>query len=163
MEALEEEITKLDSQKTVRVRIPKERIGEIVGKGGKHLREIRSLSGAVRVAISQTDSDWHANHIEIQGTPQQIKAAKTELRKKMDEIESSSYESFLKVPREHIAFLLGKDGEVVRRIADSSNSKIQLLPATEEDELQAESTLDDSMAGFVSNPETLFDMHHLNA
>ena len=158
MEALEEEITKLDLQKTVRVRIPKERIGEIVGKGGKHLREIRSLSGAVRVAISQTDSDWHANHIEIQGTPQQIKAAKAELRRKMDEIESSSYESFLKVPREHIAFLLGKDGEVVRRIADSSNSKIQLLPGTEEDEYWRTFSITGPAASTKSAKESLMSI-----
>eukprot|EP00945_MAST-04E_sp_MAST-4E-sp1_P003530 g3530.t1 len=131
---LENTIASLDGQKAVRVRIPKDRIGEITGVGGRHLREIRSRSGATRVVISKTDADWHANHVEIQGTPQQIKAAKDQLVRKLNEIESSSYESFLKVPREHVGYLLGKGGEVVYGISDSTETTIQLLPRVEADE-----------------------------
>eukprot|EP00505_MAST-04D_sp_SCG-Rhode-Island_P002759 Stramenopile-MAST_4_protein_2759 len=123
----------LSSQESVRIRVPVDKVGEIVGQGGKNLRSIRNESGATRVRLSQLEDDWHANHIEIQGTPDQIKAARMLLDNKLKGLEQEAYEIFLKVPKEHVGFVLGKNGNSLREVGAATGTKIHLLPPDEKD------------------------------
>jgi hypothetical protein len=69
-----------------RVKVPKDRVGHIIGKGGETIRMVQVKTGAfVQVSKEEGNPDDDFKIIEVEGTEEEVQAAKDEIQRLLDE------------------------------------------------------------------------------
>lgn len=74
------------------VKVPKDRVGHIIGKGGDTIRMVQAKTGAfVQVSKDEGHPDDDFKIIEVEGTEEEVEAAKQEIQRLLDEFNDRVY------------------------------------------------------------------------
>jgi hypothetical protein len=80
------------------MKVPRDRVGHIIGKGGDTIRMVQSKTGAfVQVSKEEGNPDDDFKVIEIEGTEEEVQAAKAEIQRLLDEFNERVISIFLLV------------------------------------------------------------------
>ncbi|KAK3004835.1 hypothetical protein RJ639_020051 [Escallonia herrerae] len=128
-----------------KIEIPNGRVGVIIGKGGETIKYLQVQSGAKIQVTRDVEADLMSptRSVELTGTPEQIEKAEQLINDVLSEAESGGSgivsrrvpgqpgggENFvMKVPNNKVGLIIGKGGETIKNMQNSSGARIQVIP-----------------------------------
>ncbi|XP_078311410.1 uncharacterized protein LOC144618693 isoform X2 [Crassostrea virginica] len=108
-------------QTTVEVMVPGNKVGLVIGKGGKTIRQLQRRGG-VKMEMIQDDNipSAHEKPLRISGDPQKCQRAKEMVLELLAEGEMT-----ISVPRTAVGIVIGKNGYMIKTIQQESGAKVQ--------------------------------------
>ncbi|KAK4756587.1 hypothetical protein SAY87_006714 [Trapa incisa] len=127
-----------------KIDIPNDRVGVIIGKGGETIKYLQNQSGAKIQVTRDADADPHAptRMVELMGTVEQIARADQLIKEVLSEAEAGgsgtvsrrvttqtgSEQFVMKVPNNKVGLVIGKGGETIKNMQNSTGARIQVVP-----------------------------------
>ncbi|CAN0927792.1 Far upstream element-binding protein 3 [Linum grandiflorum] len=135
-----------------RIAIPNGKVGVVIGKGGETIKYIQMTSGAKIQITKDQEADPHAltRDVDLSGTPDQMSRAEELINEVISEAEQGAYsasggpgghggqgsnvkqsggEQFsMKVPNDRVGLLIGKGGETIKYMQNTSGARVQIIP-----------------------------------
>ncbi|CAL1389384.1 unnamed protein product [Linum trigynum] len=132
-------------QSSKKITIPNGKVGVVIGKGGETIKSIQLQSGAKIQITKDQEADPHAltRDVDLTGTPDQISRAEQLINDTISEADAGAYsnssqgsnikqygaEQFsIKVPNDKVGLLIGKGGETIKYMQNTSGAKMQIIP-----------------------------------
>ncbi|XP_078310919.1 uncharacterized protein LOC144617702 [Crassostrea virginica] len=108
-------------QTVVEVMVPGNKVGLVIGKGGETIRQLQRRGG-VKMVIIQDDNipPAHEKPLRISGDPHKCQRAKEMVLELLAEREMK-----IPVPRTAVGMVIGKNGDMIKRIQQESGAKVQ--------------------------------------
>ncbi|XP_078311435.1 uncharacterized protein LOC111100403 isoform X3 [Crassostrea virginica] len=108
-------------QTAVEVMIPGNKVGLVIGKGGETIRQLQRRGG-VKMVVIQDDNipSAHEKPLRISGDPHKCQRAKEMVLELLAEREMK-----IPVPRTAVGMVIGKNGDMIKRIQQESGAKVQ--------------------------------------
>lgn len=129
MKARRDVVTKLQTQASIVLDIPREYHRFILGKSGKKLQEIE-LSTATKVSLSRADDKTNPNEIRISGSKEGIDKARHEIEAIHEEQAKLAFER-LPIPKIYHPFVCGPNRENIAQL-EKTGAKISVSPHNDE-------------------------------
>ncbi|KAK7477919.1 hypothetical protein BaRGS_00030828, partial [Batillaria attramentaria] len=126
MKARREVVSKLQTQASVTVKIPREHHRFILGKSGKKLQELE-LATATKIIIPR--SEENADYIKISGTKDGIDKARHEIECISEEQAKLAFER-LPVPKAFHPFICGPYSQTIKQLIEETGARINVPPAS---------------------------------
>eukprot|EP00056_Hartaetosiga_gracilis_P003044 m.59137 g.59137 ORF g.59137 m.59137 type:complete len:1177 (+) comp11308_c0_seq1:177-3707(+) len=123
-------VKKIQNQKTVTVNIPSRLHSQIIGSRGETIRTLRQQFPSVNIQFPDRDDDSDA--ILIRGDKKDVDACVPELKALAKKVESENYSETVHVFRMFHTNIIGKNGEVIKKIREKTNVRIN-VPSVEEE------------------------------
>ncbi|CAL2037324.1 unnamed protein product [Caenorhabditis brenneri] len=132
-----------DDEVTEDILIPSDKIGLVIGKGGETIRTVQEQSGlrTCNVVQDSTSATGQPKPLRMSGTPTAVETAKALVTNIMNNIQgnismlqkslhSDAYPARgeVIVPRLSAGMIIGKGGEMIKRLAQETGTKIQFKP-----------------------------------
>ncbi|RWS06898.1 Tudor and KH domain-containing protein-like protein [Dinothrombium tinctorium] len=109
-------------QTFVKVKVPKDSIGAVIGRGGEMIKDIQEKTNTKVKFEDLCDSEMARNAV-IRGTPEDVIEAEALIRKII--LNQASVDQIF-IPFEAIGFVIGKNGESIRNITEGSGAKVTI-------------------------------------
>jgi len=137
--------------------VPRDRHGQLIGKGGKNLNTIRNASGA-EITVPKPDED--SDNVTLGGRPDEIKEAERLILEFLEKeaapntrtaggtrpaIPSTWRETKLGVDKENLRYVIGPKGATIKYIQKQTGSRIT-IPREDDDETQVSVAAPDHQA-----------------
>ncbi|XP_078311367.1 uncharacterized protein LOC111100450 isoform X3 [Crassostrea virginica] len=108
-------------QTVVEVVVPGNKVGLVIGKGGETIRQLQRRGG-VKMVVIQDDNIPPAREkpLRISGDPHKCQRAKEMVLELLAEREVK-----IPVPRTAVGMVIGKNGDMIKRIQQESGAKVQ--------------------------------------
>uniref|UniRef100_A0A914C7L2 K Homology domain-containing protein n=1 Tax=Acrobeloides nanus TaxID=290746 RepID=A0A914C7L2_9BILA len=110
------------TEKSIKIIVPRETVGRIIGKNGQAIKGIIQASGANVQFNLDEDQYGLERTVIIQGSPNQVKHAAKLVRDFCAEPQAL----FMHVPADKAGLIIGKAGQTVKQIMQESGAKVQL-------------------------------------
>ncbi|XP_052091444.1 far upstream element-binding protein 1-like isoform X3 [Mytilus californianus] len=131
-----------DMQTVVEMLIPGNKVGLIIGKGGETIKVLQERAGVKMVMIQDSNIQTaHEKPLRITGDPQNCQRAKEMVMDLLAEKEMESmgggYGNFggqnssgseIQVPRSAVGIVIGKNGDMIKKIQSETGAKVQFKP-----------------------------------
>ena len=91
----------------------------VIGRGGSKIRQLETKSGA-RLSVKRDTTV-----LEISGTEEQVKEAKTLVQEVISSVAGSRFE--MKLTRETVGYVIGRGGSTIREIQQKSGARLQIV------------------------------------
>lgn len=125
------------------IKIPRDRVGHIVGKGGENIRRVQTVSNAF-VQVSQEESDDpRMKDVYLEGTPEELAKAKEEIHRLLDEYGEKRREQLgislghevevMQIPKDTVGLLIGAGGSTIRDLQARTNAIVVVAKENESD------------------------------
>ncbi|XP_024539994.1 far upstream element-binding protein 1 isoform X2 [Selaginella moellendorffii] len=124
---------------TKRVDVPNTKVGLVIGKGGETIRTLQQQSGAKIQVTRDAEADPGAvtRQVELTGTPEQISRAEQLIREVVGDgivggpvggggTGSVGDPIHVRVPNNKVGLIIGKGGETIRNLQQTSGARIQV-------------------------------------
>ncbi|XP_057427385.1 uncharacterized protein LOC130720716 [Lotus japonicus] len=127
-----------------KIDIPNGRVGVIIGKSGETIKYLQTQSGAKIQVTRDMDADPNSSTraVELMGTPEAIAHAEKLINEVLTEAESGGSgivtrripgqagadEFVMKVPNNKVGLVIGKGGETIKSMQQSTGARIQVIP-----------------------------------
>jgi far upstream element-binding protein len=132
----------------IELMVPGGKVGLIIGKGGETIKQLQERAGVKIVVIQDTNAPTsHDKPVRITGDRQSCLRAKDMLLDLLAEKDLQGHVDFssfgggggggrdtleLPVPRNMIGVIIGKGGDMIKKIQEQSGSRIQFKPEDED-------------------------------
>ncbi|XP_042912008.1 far upstream element-binding protein 1 isoform X3 [Parasteatoda tepidariorum] len=130
-----------DGQYTAEMMIPGPKVGLLIGKGGENIRNLQEKGGVKMVLIQDGPQQTvHDKPLRISGDPQKVEFAKQmvidllaqkEMERNYANGGPSSQEEIM-VPRQAVGVVIGKNGDMIKRIQQDSGARVQFIQGKED-------------------------------
>jgi len=130
MRARREVVSKLQTQASITLIIPREYHRFILGKGGKKLQEIE-LASSTKISLPRSDEKSNPNEIRISGAKEGIDKARHEIEAIHEEQAKLAFER-LPIPKAFHPFVCGPNKENIIKWQEETNAKISVPPHKDE-------------------------------
>ncbi|CAG9853562.1 unnamed protein product [Phyllotreta striolata] len=142
---------------SIEIMIPGPKVGLIIGKGGETIKQLQEKSGAKMVVIQEGPNQEHEKPLVISGDPQKVEYAKQLVYDLIAEKEmknfnraggrgrnqgsNDGYSDFgggggdqmeVLVPRPAVGVVIGKGGDMIKKIQAETGAKVQFQQARDE-------------------------------
>nr|XP_023012545.1 far upstream element-binding protein 1-like [Leptinotarsa decemlineata] len=144
---------------TLEIMIPGPKVGLIIGKGGETIKQLQEKSGAKMVVIQDGPNQEHEKPLLISGDPQKVEFAKQLVYDLIAEKEMKNFNRGgrgrdggpggrpqndfgdfggggdsmeVHVPRPAVGVVIGKGGEMIKKIQAETGAKVQFQQARDE-------------------------------
>ncbi|CAN1773181.1 Far upstream element-binding protein 1, partial [Linum perenne] len=129
-----------------KIAIPNGKVGVVIGKGGETIKYIQLQSGAKIQITKDQEADPHAltRDVDLSGTQDQMSRAEQLINDVISEAEAGAYSSSggqgsnikqsggeqfsMKVPNDRVGLLIGKGGETIKYMQNTSGARVQIIP-----------------------------------
>lgn len=126
MKARREVVSKLQTQASVTVKIPREHHRFILGKSGKKLQDLE-LNTATKISIPRSEENM--DYIKISGTKDGIDKARHEIECISEEQAKLAFER-LPVPKAFHPFVCGPYNQTIKQLIEETGARINVPPAS---------------------------------
>ncbi|XP_044263503.1 far upstream element-binding protein 1 isoform X2 [Tribolium madens] len=140
----------------VEIMIPGPKVGLIIGKGGETIKQLQEKSGAKMVVIQDGPNQEQEKPLRISGDPSKVEYAKQLVYDLIAEKEMQNYnrrggggrqddrqqyndygggggnEAEVLVPRQAVGVVIGKGGDMIKKIQAETGARVQFQQAREE-------------------------------
>ncbi|CAL1537044.1 unnamed protein product [Lymnaea stagnalis] len=130
MKARREVVSRLQTQASTVLNIPREYHRFILGKNGKKLQEIE-LATATKIYLPRSDDKSNPNEIKIVGAKEGIDKARHEIEAIHEEQAKLAFER-LPIPKVFHPFVCGPNKENIIRLTEETGAKISVPPHKDE-------------------------------
>ncbi|XP_056647054.1 far upstream element-binding protein 1 isoform X3 [Diorhabda carinulata] len=141
---------------SIEIMIPGPKVGLIIGKGGETIKQLQEKSGAKMVVIQDGPNQEHEKPLVISGDPQKVEYAKQLVYDLIAEKEmknfnrgggrgrqgpNDGYNDYgsgggdsieVLVPRTAVGVVIGKGGDMIKKIQSETGAKVQFQQARDE-------------------------------
>lgn len=132
-----------DGQYVAEMMIPGPKVGLLIGKGGENIRNLQEKGGVKMVLIQDgPQQTTHEKPLRITGDPQKVEFAKqmvADLLAQKDLERSFSHsngsgphQEEIMVPRQAVGVVIGKGGDMIKRIQQDSGTRVQFIQGKED-------------------------------
>lgn len=112
---------------SIKVIVPNEKVGLIIGRGGETIRGIQQRTTAnVQIPRESDSANPSVRTIEISGTKESCEAAKKEIESMIENDTRGSGGVSMKIPNDKVGTIIGRGGETIRGIQDRTGARIQV-------------------------------------
>ncbi|GAB5353382.1 hypothetical protein AAMO2058_000031900 [Amorphochlora amoebiformis] len=131
----------LGYNKSKDIRIPNDKVGLVIGRGGETIKSLQADTGA-RIQIAKDVQPGSPNRVvTLSGSEEQIDHAEREVSKLIEsrtrQSEQRTYSQASKVieiPQDKVGLLIGKGGETIRNLQQTTGCRIQVTRDSEADQ-----------------------------
>ncbi|KRT81855.1 K Homology domain containing protein, partial [Oryctes borbonicus] len=141
----------------VEIMVPGPKVGLIIGKGGETIKQLQEKSGAKMVVIQDGPNQEQEKPLRISGDPAKVEYAKQLVYDLIAEKEMQAYnrrggggggsrnmddrqqydgygtsEAEVLVPRAAVGVVIGKGGDMIKKIQQETGARVQFQQAREE-------------------------------
>ncbi|GBM54715.1 Far upstream element-binding protein 1 [Araneus ventricosus] len=129
-----------DGQFVTEMMIPGPKVGLLIGKGGENIRNLQEKGGVKMVLIQEGPQQTiHDKPLRISGDPQKVEFAKQMVidllaQKDMERSYANGGTSTdeIMVPRQAVGVVIGKGGDMIKRIQQDSGARVQFIQGKED-------------------------------
>lgn len=129
------------------IMIPRSKVGLIIGKGGETIKQLQEKSGAKLFIVQDDTSTSDEKPLRVSGEPHKVEYAKELVQEivgehnrkgdaKQEEKQHYEYGGTLQievsVPRPAVGLVIGKGGDMIKKIQSETGAKVQFHQAKEE-------------------------------
>ncbi|RWS28731.1 uncharacterized protein B4U80_06827 [Leptotrombidium deliense] len=107
-------------QSTIKVKVPKDSIGTVIGRGGENIKRIQNETRC-RCHFEDFPDEEGNRNVVIRGTPENILEGKRAIE---DIISNGSISVEIQIPVDSVGFVIGRNGETIRSLCEISGAKI---------------------------------------
>ncbi|GFU45892.1 far upstream element-binding protein 1 [Nephila pilipes] len=131
-----------DGQYVAEMMIPGPKVGLLIGKGGENIRNLQEKGGVKMVLIQDGPQQTiHEKPLRISGDPQKVEFAKQMVidllaQKDMERNYANgggpTTQEEIMVPRQAVGVVIGKGGDMIKRIQQDSGARVQFIQGKED-------------------------------
>ncbi|GIY54445.1 far upstream element-binding protein 1 [Caerostris darwini] len=129
-----------DGQYMTELMIPGPKVGLLIGKGGENIRNLQEKGGVKMVLIQDgPQQTTHDKPLRISGDPQKVEFAKQMVmdllaQKDMERnyMNGGTQTNEIMVPRQAVGVVIGKGGDMIKRIQQDSGARVQFIQGKED-------------------------------
>lgn len=116
---------------TEEITIPPKYYNSLIGTGGKLINHIMEECGGVSIKFPTSDSK--SDKVTIRGQKEDVEKAKAQLLELSNKHELSSFSAEIRAKQQYHRFLIGKNGQSIKKLRDSTGARIIFPTANDED------------------------------
>mmetsp|Transcript_21851 Transcript_21851/g.32557 ORF Transcript_21851/g.32557 Transcript_21851/m.32557 type:complete len:571 (+) Transcript_21851:121-1833(+) len=121
------------------IRIPNDKVGLVIGRGGETIKNLQADTGA-KIQIAKDTRPGSPNRVvTLSGSEEQIVIAEKEVRgliesrMRQQDQRTNSVSKTVDIPQDKVGLLIGKGGETIRQLQASTGCRIQVTRDSEAD------------------------------
>ncbi|CCU99760.1 unnamed protein product [Malassezia sympodialis ATCC 42132] len=119
------QVQRLADETTVRLRVPSEMHGALIGPGGKYVSRLQDKYG-VRIVFPRGDEAQAGDEVSVRGGKRGVAEAQAELLELLAYEQERSQAEELAVPQRAVARILGRSGATINQLRLESGAEIDV-------------------------------------